>query len=76
MAVEHDHNGNASDSFGKGEIMRIEGAGTLNGADGLGRIERWAEEVVSSCIVLTGKLKVTIIYRNCISHPKSYGYNH
>lgn len=30
----------------RGKIQRVEGTG-LNDSDGLGRIERWAEEVVS-----------------------------
>ena len=32
---------------GKGKILRVEGAGIIDEAVGLGRIERWAEEVVS-----------------------------
>lgn len=32
----------------KGKIRRIEGTG-MGDADGLGKIERWAEEVVSRC---------------------------
>ena len=34
------------DGKGRGRIMRVEGAAIVDGADGLGRIERWAEEVV------------------------------
>jgi hypothetical protein len=31
---------------GRGRIVRVGGAASIDGADGLGSIERWAEEVV------------------------------
>ncbi len=45
---EHETDGDAEGDKGRGRIMRVDGAGVIDGADGLGRIERWAEEVVSS----------------------------
>lgn len=58
---------------GRGRIVRVEGAAIIDGADGLGRIERWAEEVVSADVSPHCEAVAHRDQRNFISHPRSSG---